>query len=68
MAFDPDIDDTSLEELEWRVGTHYGIHIYAERPLKAGGTVSYPVGTAMDPGLANRIVEDHNEGLTHTCV
>lgn len=39
------------EDQVWRIGEHYGIHIYA-------GEV--PIATALDSVWAERIVTDHN--------
>ena len=47
-------------EVRWRVGSHYGIHIYAI--TEEGEDV--PVGTAMTPELAQRAVSDHNTLLS----
>jgi hypothetical protein len=43
----------------WRVGTHYGIHIYA---VNENGDDS-PVCTAMSEEFARIIVREHNDGL-----
>lgn len=41
----------------WRVGTHYGIHGYAENP---GPGDDEPIFTAMSKHIANQIIADHN--------
>jgi gluconate kinase len=45
----------------WRLGTHYGIHVYAETPAEDD---DQPVLTALDPAYAEQVVEDHNHVLT----
>ena len=42
----------------WRVGTHYGIHVYAENPPGFGD--DEPLFTAQNPDVARQIVKDHN--------
>lgn len=44
----------------WRLGTHYGVHVYAETP---GEDDDQPVLTALDPAFADQVVEDHNHVL-----
>jgi hypothetical protein len=39
----------------WRVGSHYGIHLYAVNP--AGD--DEPIGTALTPEIAAQIVAEH---------
>ncbi|WP_372663674.1 hypothetical protein [Amycolatopsis kentuckyensis] len=41
----------------WRIGTHYGIHGYAENP---GPGDDEPIFTAMNKTIANQIIVDHN--------
>lgn len=45
---------SDVSRLPWRVGTHYGIHVYA-------GDV--PVATFLRPEWAARAVDDHNAAL-----
>lgn len=51
-----------MDDRFWRVGQHYGIHIYA-----VAGTGNpdddVPVATAMTRELAAQIVEEHNVKL-----
>jgi hypothetical protein len=42
---------TDLTRVPWRVGTHYGIHLYAG---------DEPIGTMLTPELAAAAVEAHN--------
>lgn len=44
----------------WRLGTHYGIHVYAET---AGSGDDEPVLTALDRRFAEQVVDDHNHVL-----
>lgn len=46
-----------IDTRTWRVGTHYGIHLYAENP---GGVDDDPIGTALTREHAEQIVRDHN--------
>lgn len=45
----------------WRVGEHYGIHIYAVDPDSPGHDV--PIATAMTAAAADQIVADHNAAI-----
>jgi hypothetical protein len=45
----------------WRLGTHYGVHVYAETP---GNEDDEPVLTALDRRFAEQVVDDHNHVLT----
>lgn len=49
-------DDTRT----WRLGTHYGIHVYAETPA---GEDDEPILTALDGRFAEQVVDDHNHVL-----
>jgi hypothetical protein len=42
---------TDLTRVPWRVGTHYGIHLYAG---------DEPIGTMLTPELAEAAAEAHN--------
>jgi len=42
---------------EWRVGTHYNIHVYA---VNGPDKDDEPICTALHPWLADLIVADHN--------
>jgi hypothetical protein len=44
-----------MEMSEWRVGQHYGIHVYEDET---------PVCTAMTPEFAAQIVRDHNAAFS----
>lgn len=46
-----------IDTRRWRIGTHYGIHGYAEND---GSGDSEPVFTAMSKRFANQIIADHN--------
>jgi hypothetical protein len=41
-----------MDETEWRVGSHYDIHIY--------NTLGIPIATAMTAESAAQIVKEHN--------
>ena len=47
----------AVDTRPWRVGTHYGIHWYAENP---GNADDEPLGTALRPEIAAQVVRDHN--------
>ena len=51
----PDDDD---DLRPWRVGSHYGIHIYAD-----DGGESVPIATAMTTAAAEQIVREHNAAI-----
>lgn len=51
------------DERTWRVGTHYGIHIYAEG---LGTFEDEPIGTTHNRGHAEQIVRDHNALYSHS--
>lgn len=40
---------------QWRVGSHYGIHLYAVNP----DGDDQPIGTALTPEIAAQIVSEH---------
>jgi hypothetical protein len=62
-SFLPGAGTGDLEDYQWRVGGHYGIHIYAVTYDCNQVEVSIPIGSAMSTGFATKIVEDHNAGL-----
>jgi hypothetical protein len=45
---------TDLTRVPWRVGTHYGIHLYAG---------DEPIGTMLTPELAAAAAEAHNAAV-----
>lgn len=49
-----------FDEREWRVGAHYGIHVYA---VNDDGVDDEPVCTALTREFANQIVDEHNNTL-----
>ncbi len=51
------IDSTKMR---WRVGSHYGIHIYA---VTRGTADDIPVGTMLTVALAQEAVAAHNARL-----
>ncbi len=53
------MDDST--KLPWRVGSHYGIHIYAVAGYDNGDDI--PVGTMFTVALAREAVEAHNARL-----
>jgi hypothetical protein len=52
-ALRPAPTEEQVERAAWRVGSHYGIHIYE------GET---PIATALTPEFARQIVDEHNYG------
>lgn len=48
----------------WRVGTHYGIHVYAIDP--EFHDMDLPVCTALTAEFAEKIVSDHNAQIAAT--
>lgn len=50
-----------IDTRNWRIGTHYGIHGYAEN---GDSSDDEPIFTAMSKRFANQIIADHNSQKT----
>lgn len=48
--------ETWRDHREWRIGSHYDIHIYAVNEIGD----DEPLGTLLNPAIAAQVVSEHN--------
>lgn len=49
-----------MDTREWRVGSHYGIHLYA---VNVDAFHDEPLGTALNPEIAEQIASEHADAI-----